>query len=80
MLEAAVVAVADEIRDHVPAAYVVPSDPEHPPAIAQLADWASTHLTPAARPRTWTIIEALPRTSVGKIRRFRLTPQPQETS
>lgn len=76
VLEAAVVAVPDAIRDHVPAAYVVPSDPGHPPTAEQLGAWATEHLTPASRPRTWTVIDALPRTSVGKIRRFRLAPQP----
>ena len=77
VLEAAVVAVADPVRDHVPAAYVVASDAARPPNAAQLAAWAEQHLTPAARPRTWTIIDELPRTSVGKIRRFRLpSPEP----
>lgn len=72
VLEAAVVAVDDPVRDRVPAAYVVPRDPARPPAEADLAAWADDNLSPAARPRTWTIIDALPRTSVGKIRRFRL--------
>ncbi|MGV9663278.1 class I adenylate-forming enzyme family protein [Nocardia niigatensis] len=79
VLEAAVVAVPDEMRDHVPVAYVVPSDPRQPPATQLLEDWAATHLSPSARPRTWTVVDALPRTSVGKIRRFRLTPEHQET-
>lgn len=80
VLEAAVVAAADPVRDHVPVAYVVPSDPEHPPSDGQLDAWAAEHLAPASRPRAWTVVDALPRTSVGKIRRFRLTPGPQETS
>ncbi|WP_416985217.1 class I adenylate-forming enzyme family protein [Streptomyces sp. T028] len=84
VLEAAVVAVPDTVRDHVPAAYVVPSNPEHPPTRDRLDAWATAHLTPASRPRTWTVVDALPRTSVGKIRRFRLAPAPpfesQETS
>jgi carnitine-CoA ligase len=77
VLEAAVVAVADPVRDHVPAAYVVARDPASPPNAAALSAWAEQHLTPAARPRTWKVIDELPRTSVGKIRRFRLTsPEP----
>lgn len=73
VLEAAVVAVADPVRDRVPVAYVVARDPVRPPEAADLAAWAEQHLTPATRPRTWTVIDELPRTSVGKIRRFRLT-------
>jgi len=30
------------------------------------------HLPSAARPRDWHLIDALPRTSVGKVRRFKL--------
>lgn len=74
VLEAAVVAVPDPVRDRVPAAYVVASDPARPPSPEDLDRWAHANLLPAARPRTWTVIDELPRTSVGKIRRFRLTP------
>ena len=80
VLEAAVVAVPDPVRDHVPVAYVVPSDPGNPPTADGLEAWATTHLAPASRPRTWTVLDSLPRTSVGKIRRFRLTPKAQQTS
>lgn len=72
VLEAAVVGVPDPVRDRVPAAYVVPSDHARPPDAAELAAWAEEHLSPAARPRTWTVVDELPRTSVGKIRRFQL--------
>ena len=88
VLEAAVVAIEDPVYDHEPTAYVVPSDRGRPPTAEQLDTWATGHLTPAARPRAWTVIDELPRTSVGKIRRFRLAhqpahqpaPQPQETT
>lgn len=72
VLEAAVLARPDEIRDHVPVAYVVPRDPQHPPHPDDLADWATRNLAKAARPHEWTVIPELPRTSVGKIRRFKL--------
>ncbi|WP_020661496.1 class I adenylate-forming enzyme family protein [Amycolatopsis benzoatilytica] len=75
VLEAAVVAVADPIRDHVPAAFIVPADPAAAPTAETLETWADSNLTPAARPRTWTFVDQLPRTSVGKIRRFQLTPE-----
>lgn len=73
VLEAAVLPQDDPIRDKVPVAYVVAKDPEHPPTADALEAWAATQLAPAARPRAWHLIDALPRTSVGKVRRFRIT-------
>jgi crotonobetaine/carnitine-CoA ligase len=70
VLEAAVVAKPDPIRDQVPVAYVVPRDAAAPPDVDLLARWAERELAPAARPREWHVIDELPRTSVGKIRRF----------
>jgi carnitine-CoA ligase len=72
VLECAVLGRPDPVRDMVPVAYVVPRDPEHPPAISDLAAWSDRNLAAAARPRDWHLIEALPRTSVGKVRRFKL--------
>ncbi len=72
VLECAVLGRPDPVRDTVPVAYVVPRDPEHPPVISDLAAWSERNLPAAARPRDWHLIEALPRTSVGKVRRFKL--------
>lgn len=72
VLECAVVGQADPIRDTVPVAYVVPRDAQAPPDPDDLAEWATRNLPPAARPRGWHVIEQLPRTSVGKVRRFKL--------
>ena len=72
VLECAVLGRPDPVRDTVPVAYVVPRDPEHPPAVSDLAAWSEHNLAAAARPRDWHLIEALPRTSVGKVRRFKL--------
>jgi carnitine-CoA ligase len=74
VLEAAVLAIADPIRDQVPVAYIVAKTPSQPPTADELDAWALINLTPQARPRQWHIIDELPRTSVGKIRRFKLTP------
>ena len=70
VLEAAVVARPDPVRDYVTVAYVVPRDPARPPDPDELAAWATQNLTAAARPREWHHIADLPRTSVGKVRRF----------
>jgi carnitine-CoA ligase len=72
VLEVAVIARPDEIRDHVPVAYVVARDQLDPPSAADLAEWASRQLAPQARPREWHFIDSLPRTSVGKVRRFKI--------
>ncbi|KAA9156950.1 ATP-dependent acyl-CoA ligase [Amycolatopsis acidicola] len=73
VLEAAVVAQPDPVRDVVPVAYVVARDGANPPGTGELAEWAARNLTPAARPREWHLIDELPRTSVGKVRRFKLS-------
>jgi carnitine-CoA ligase len=72
VLECAVLGRPDPVRDMVPVAYVVPRDQANPPAISDLAAWSEQNLAAAARPRDWHLIEALPRTSVGKVRRFKL--------
>jgi crotonobetaine/carnitine-CoA ligase len=72
VLECAVLGRPDPVRDTVPVAYVVPRDREHPPAAGDLAVWAERNLASAARPRDWHLIDELPRTSVGKVRRFKL--------
>ncbi|MEU9953913.1 AMP-binding protein [Streptomyces sp. NPDC047939] len=72
VLEAAVVGVSDPVRDTVPVAYVVARDPAEPPHAEHLDAWAARNLAPAARPRAWHVIDELPRTSVGKVRRFRV--------
>jgi crotonobetaine/carnitine-CoA ligase len=72
VLECAVLGRPDPVRDTVPVAYVVPRDREHPPSVSDLAEWAEGNLPAAARPRDWHLIDELPRTSVGKVRRFKL--------
>jgi crotonobetaine/carnitine-CoA ligase len=86
VLEAAVVGAADEVRDQVPVAFVVAKDPSHPPTTEELQKWCSERLSKSKVPREVTLIDELPRTSVGKIRKFALAkkaaPEPgtEETS
>lgn len=75
VLEVAIVAQADPIRDQVPVAYVVARNRSEPPRVEELEEWAVRHLAPAARPRAWHLIDDLPRTSVGKVRRFRIAQE-----
>ena len=75
VLEAAVVGRPDEIRDEVPVAFVVAADASAPPALDELRAWCEQRLAKAKRPVAITLIDELPRTSVGKIRKFLLTEQ-----
>lgn len=72
VLEAVVLAEDDPLRDRVPVAFVVPRDRQDPPTPALLQAWAEQNLAKAARPVRWNVIDELPRSSVGKIRRFKL--------
>ncbi len=72
VLEASVVGAPDPIRDEVPVAFVVAADPAHPPTVDELVAWCSDRMSKAKVPRDFTILDELPRTSVGKIRKFLL--------
>ncbi|CAN5470333.1 crotonobetaine/carnitine-CoA ligase [soil metagenome] len=77
VLEAVVVGAPDPIRDEVPVAFVVTAhggvDPDT--LVESLETWAVERLSKSKRPRTYTVVPELPRTSVGKIRKFLLTPE-----
>ena len=72
VLEAAVVGQPDDVRDEVPVGFVVLADVAHPPSLEDLHAWCVERLTKAKRPRDITFVDELPRTSVGKIRKFLL--------
>jgi crotonobetaine/carnitine-CoA ligase len=72
VLEAAVVGQPDPVRDEVPVGFAVPNDPANPPTVEELMAWCEERLTKSKRPRDITLVEELPRTSVGKIRKFLL--------
>jgi crotonobetaine/carnitine-CoA ligase len=72
VLEASVVGAPDEVRDEVPVAFVVPSDPKAPPTVEELTSWCAERLSKPKVPAQFTLLDELPRTSVGKIRKFLL--------
>ncbi|MEM1305969.1 MAG: AMP-binding protein [Pseudomonadota bacterium] len=51
------------------AAFVVPTNPSEPPSADALDAFARTQLAAYKCPRQWTMIEALPRTANGKLKR-----------
>jgi carnitine-CoA ligase len=73
VFEAAVVGEPDPVRDEVPVAYVVPHETASDDLAGELAAWCAARLSPAKRPREIRFVPELPRTSVGKIRKFMLT-------
>jgi crotonobetaine/carnitine-CoA ligase len=79
VLEAAVVGQPDAVRDEVPVGFVVAADVMHPPTVDELHAWCAERLTKAKRPRDITFVDELPRTSVGKIRKFLLRDPQAET-
>ena len=79
VLEAAVVGCPDAVRDEVPVGYVVAADPSAPPSEESLRRWCEERLSKPKRPQSFTLLDELPRTSVGKIRKFLLAEQAHET-
>lgn len=79
--DVAVIGVEDDVHDEVPVAFVV-IDPALRPDDAgvgveiELREWAEIHLAPSKRPRAYCFVDELPRTSVGKVRKFLLEREP----
>ena len=80
VLEAAVVGRPDDVRDEVPVAFVVAADASAPPSLDELNAWCGQRLAKSKRPVSITLIDELPRTSVGKIRKFLLAEQAAATT
>ncbi|MDE0608111.1 MAG: AMP-binding protein [Acidimicrobiaceae bacterium] len=72
VLEASVIGEPDPIREEVPTAFVVPVDAANPPGAEDLMQWCDLRLSKHKQPRRITLLSELPRTSVGKIRKFML--------
>lgn len=72
VFEAAVVGEPDPVRDEVPMAYVVLRETATGAEAQELTAWCAARLSPAKRPREIRFVPELPRTSVGKIRKFML--------
>ncbi|MYH89149.1 MAG: ATP-dependent acyl-CoA ligase [Acidimicrobiaceae bacterium] len=72
VLEASVIGAPDPIRNEVPMAFVVPADTTNPPENEDLLQWCDRRLSKHKQPHQITLLSELPRTSVGKIRKFML--------
>ncbi|WP_225096920.1 acyl-CoA synthetase [Streptomyces sp. CoH27] len=65
--EAAVTGEPDADLGERIVAWIVPADPETPPAAEELADHVAHRLAPHKRPRVVRYLDALPRNDMGKI-------------
>jgi len=76
--ECAVVGVPDEARGTVVKAVVVVAEGFEPrgPLAGELQDFVKQRIAPYKYPRIVEFAESLPRTSTGKLQRFRLRPDP----
>jgi crotonobetaine/carnitine-CoA ligase len=72
VLEAAVIGEPDPIRDEVPVGFVVLQPGTAAVTTGELLQWCASRLAKAKRPVRIDIVDELPRTSVGKIRKFLL--------
>jgi carnitine-CoA ligase len=74
VLDSVVVGAPDPIRDEVPVAFVVPTSPRDDceSFVEDLTRWCEERLGKAKRPHRYHVVDDLPRTSVGKIRKFLL--------
>jgi crotonobetaine/carnitine-CoA ligase len=73
--EAAVIGIPDQMRDEAIHAFVARHDGAQVSA-EELRDWCSTRLSRFKVPDAFEFLETLPRTSVGKIQKHQLRPQP----
>ena len=72
VLEAAVIGEPDPVRDEVPVAFVVLRPDAQAIDVDELAQWCAQRLSKPKRPARIEVVDELPRTSVGKIRKFLL--------
>ena len=70
--EVAVAGRPDPEWGHHVTAFVVPTDPSDPPTIEELRDHVTIHLARFKAPRELMLVESLPRTAGGKLRRSAL--------
>lgn len=71
VLEAAIISIQDEYRGETVCAYIVQA-PGHPVDAARLNEYCRKYLAPYKVPRSYEFVDALPKTSVGKVDKLAL--------
>lgn len=74
--EVAVAGVDDREWGQRVVAWVVPADPSQAPSLAAIRAWVGERLPRFMAPKELVIVEALPRTALGKVPRHRLDASP----
>ena len=64
--------LADAQWGHIVAAWIVPNDSSNPPTLDELRSYLGDRLAGFMAPRSIFVVESLPRTSLGKLRRTEL--------
>lgn len=72
--EVAVAGLPDEDWGEVVTAWVVPADPAAPPGLDELRGVVREQWAAYAAPRRLVVVESLPKTAIGKVRRGELRP------
>ena len=67
--DVAVTGVTDPTWGQAVTAVVVPSNPASPPTLGELRDWVKAELPVFCAPHGLRLVDAIPRTALGKIRR-----------
>jgi O-succinylbenzoic acid--CoA ligase len=67
--EAAVAGRPDPVWGQRVVAWVVATDPGDPPALEELREMVSDAVAPFAAPKQLVVVESLPKTAIGKVRR-----------
>jgi o-succinylbenzoate---CoA ligase len=67
--DVAVTGVPDQTWGHAVTAVVVPRDAASPPTLDELREWVKAELPAFCAPHRLTLVDAIPRTALGKIRR-----------
>ncbi len=70
--DVAVAGVLDPTWGHTVTAIVVPHHPASPPTLDELRDWVKIELPAFCAPHAMSLVTAIPRTALGKIRRAEL--------
>lgn len=71
--DVAVIGEPDNVRDEVPVVYVVWRDAAAVPSIEEIRNFANARLSKSKRPVRYEVMEQLPRTAVGKIKKTELS-------